>query len=128
MLQFKQNDTAVAIILTLTELTTLSAPFYLFSFTHVLTKDVVAFVKSDEDDESDYPARYNQFTIDPETTFAGEQPGEWHYRVFEQDNADNLDPTLATGLLESGKMILDRTEDFAFELYDSPTSFKTYNG
>lgn len=128
MLQFKQNDTAVAIILTITELVTLSGPAFLFAFTHVLTKDVVVFVKTEPDDESDYPDRYNQFTIDPAVVFAGYQPGEWHYQVFEQADPTNLDPALAGGLLESGKMLLDRPEDFAYTLYDSPTTFKTYNG
>lgn len=128
MLEFRQNDTAVALILTLTELTTLSAPFYLFAFTHVTTKDTVAFVKSDADDESDYPQRYNQFTIDPAAIFAGANTGEWHYKVYEQTAADNLDPSLAGVILEYGKMILDRSTDFAYNIYDSPTTYSAYNG
>lgn len=128
MLEFRQNETAVAIILTLTELTTLPAPFYLFVFTHVTTKDQVVFVKSDADDESDYPQRYNQFTIDPAVLFLGKNTGEWHYQVYEQDNGSNLDPALTTSKLEDGKLILERSADFAFTIYESPTTYSAYNG
>lgn len=128
MLQFRQNDTAVAIILTLTELITLPEPNFLFVFTHVTTKDKVAFVESAIDDESNYLDRYNEFTINPAVLFAGMQPGEWHYQVFEQEDAVNLDPALAGGVLEYGKMILERPTDFVYSLYDSPSTFKTYNG
>lgn len=128
MLQFKQTDTAIALILTLTELVTLPEPNFLFIFTNVTTKDVVAFVKATADDESNYPDRYNQFAIDPSTVFAAAQPGEWHYAVYEQADAGNVDPTLAAGLLETGKTLIERAEDFAYDMYDSPTSFKVYNG
>jgi len=68
------------------------------------------------------------FTIDASTLFAGMQPGEWHYTIYEQVNDINLDPLLAVAELEFGKMILDRATEFEFTKYDSPTSFKTYNG
>lgn len=128
MLEFKQDDTAVPLILTLTENVSLADPFYLFAFTHVITKDVVAFIKADADDESNYPQRYNQYTIDPSVLFDGFHPGEWHYKIYEQDNDTNLDPALSRSVLEYGKMILNRAQEFAYELYDSPTTFKTYNG
>lgn len=128
MLEFKQDDTVVALILTLTELATLVAPNFLFVFTHVTTKDQVAFVKLDGDDESTHPDRYNQYTINPAILFAGMPPGEWHYRIYEQVSTTNLDPTLAGGLVEDGKLLLNRPVDFAFTKYDSPTTYKTYNG
>jgi len=128
MLEFRQNETAVAIILTLTELVTLAAPNFLFVFTHVTTKDQVAFVKLDSDDESEYPERYNQFTIDPAVLFAGKNTGEWHYVVYEQASDTNIDPALATNPVEYGKLMLDRTTDFSYQMYDSPTQYKAYNG
>lgn len=128
MLQFKQDDTAAVMILTLTELVTINTPFYLFVFTHVTTKDVVAFVKAEADDESDYPDRYNQFTIDASVVFAGKQIGEWHYKIYEQSNADNLDPDNATGLLEEGKLLLDRATAFEYDMYNQSTNYKVYNG
>lgn len=115
-------------ILTLTELATLPAPYYLFVFTHVTTKDVVAFVKTEADDESEYPQRYNQFTINASTVFASKQIGEWHYKVYEQEDPDNLDPDDATGLLEEGKLLLDRATAFEYDNYDTTTTYKVYNG
>jgi hypothetical protein len=128
MLQFRQDDTAAEMILTLTEFVTLATPYYLFVFTHVETKNVVAFVKSEADDESDYPQRYNQFTIDAADAFEDQPTGEWHYKVYEQESSTNTDPDLAGGLLEDGKLTLDRAIDFAYDQYNSTTSYKAYNG
>jgi hypothetical protein len=128
MLEFKQDDTAVELILTLTEYVTIPTPYYLFVFTHVVTKDQVVFVKGEIDDESLYPDRFNEFTINAATLFAGKQTGEWHYEVYQQDNGSNLNPALTNGLLERGKLMLVRTTEFAFTMYNQAQTFKMYNG
>lgn len=128
MLECKQDDTAIDLILTLTENVSLDEPNYLFVFTHILTKDVIAFVMTEENDLSSYPTRFNQFTINPITLFAGFQPGVWSYTVFEQTSSTNIDPAQTGAPLEYGQLLLNRVIDFAFTKYDSPTSFKTYNG
>ena len=120
MLEIKQSDTSVNLILTLTELCETSNPNYYFVFTHVLTKDVVSWTELNASDLSLYQERYNKFNVNPSVLFAGEQPGEWHYKIYEND--------INGALLEYGKMILDRSTDFTFSKYDSATSFKTYNG
>jgi hypothetical protein len=128
MLQFKQDDTTAVMILTLTELVTLTVPYYLFMFTHVETKNMVVFVKSVADDESDYPQRYNQFTIDAADVFEDQPTGEWHYKVYEQASSTNVDLALAGGILEEGKLILERATEFSYSMYDQNTSYKAYNG
>lgn len=130
MLEFKQDDETADLILTLTENVSVDTPYYLFVFTHVVTKDVVVFLLGETDDASDYTDRYNWFTIAPVTLFAGFQPGVWDYQVFEQTDSANLDPALTGAVLESGQLLLNRAtaSAFAFDLYESPTSFKTYNG
>jgi hypothetical protein len=120
MLKFKQNDTSISLILTLTELATQASPDYYFVFTHVASKEAVTFTKLNADDESLFKTRYNKFTINPSVVFANKQTGEWHYKVYQND--------INGVLLEQGKMILDRSTDFAYNIYDSDTSFKTYNG
>jgi hypothetical protein len=120
MLQFRQSDTTTSLILTLSELKTETSPDYHFVFTHILTRDTVSFTKLNGDDESLYPYRYNKFTIDPSTLFDGKEPGEWHYKVYEND-ADGT-------LLEQGKLMLQREEDFEYTTYNSSNSFTTYNG
>lgn len=128
MLQFKQDDTEAVMILTLTEFATIHPLYYLFVFTHVETRDVVAFVKSEVDDESNYPKRYNQFTIDASDVFSAKQPGEWHYIVYEQTSDTNIEPSLSGSVLEYGKLLLGRSSEFGYSQYDQPTSYKIYNG
>jgi len=128
MLQFKQDETDSVMILTLTELVSVAPLYYLFIFTHVETKNVVSFVKAEADDESSFPQRYNQFTINAVTVFDGKPTGEWHYTIYEQDEPGNLDPNQTNGLLEQGKLILDRANSFEYDQYDSATSYKSYNG
>lgn len=128
MLEFRQSDTSIALILTLKELTSIADANYLFVFTHILTKDVVAFVKTAGEDESLYQDRYNQYTVNPATLFAGKQIGEWNYAVYEQASAINTDPAQAGAAVEYGKLIIERQTDFSFTQFDTPTTYKTYNG
>jgi hypothetical protein len=126
MLQFKLNDVSAELIVTLTENVSLTNPYFLFVFTHVLTKDIVAFVAGP--DESLSPNRYNKFTVNPSVLFASKQPGEWHYVVYEQLSSNNINPLASGAALEYGKLMIDRTAEFSFNTYESATTFKTYNG
>ena len=128
MLQFKITDSEAYLVLTLNELATLPEPFYLFVFTHVLTKDVVSFIKATADDFSNYPERFNKFLINPNNLFIGKDVGEWHYKIYEQDNGQNTNVNNTVGVVEYGKLILLRNTEFAFKMYNAPVKFKTYNG
>ena len=128
MLELTKGQTSEKIIVTLDELKTLNEPYYLFVFTHVTTKDVVKFIISAEDDESNYPERYNQFNLNTETIFGLKPVGEWHYIIYEQASSTNQDPDLTTSLLEYGKMLLYPTSAFAYTKYDNPVTYKAYNG
>lgn len=114
MIEFNQSVTSYEFILTLTELVTVDNPIYSFTFTHVLTKDVVAFDLTTDDDNSEHTGRYNSFTID---TTQFEHVGEWHYVVTEQQTGN---------VLEKGKMIILR--DFNYTMYGGTTSYKSYAG
>jgi hypothetical protein len=114
MIQFANTETSVEFILTLTELVTVNEPIYDFVFTHVLTKEQVTFSLTNDDDNSDFPNRYNSFTIDV-TQF--DKVGEWHYVVTENQ----------TGIvLEQGKMIITRA--FNYTKYAGTTSYTAYSG
>lgn len=128
MLQFKQDDTTATLILTLSELQTIPDAYYLFVFTHLTTKDVIAFVKAQTDDQSAYTDRHNDFIIEPVTLFAGFPTGQWNYVVYEQASSTNTDTTLTGDPLEYGKIILDRATDFAFAGYEPATTYKGYDG
>lgn len=124
MLQFRQNDTAAVMILTLTEKVTISDPYYLFTFTHATTKEVVTLERYIGADESTQQQRYNKFTINASTLFQNKQVGEWHYKVQELEAAEG-EPG---AVLEYGKLYLERATDFQFSKYETPQSFKVYNG
>lgn len=94
--------------------------FFLFIFTHVLTKEVVQIVLTDLTNSRD---RYSTFQIDTSILFANKHLGEWHYEVYEQET-ESGDPT---NLLENGKMMLTN-EEFEFTMYQAPLTYKAYAG
>lgn len=105
MIHFSKN-TSSEIVLTLTEKQTLTTPNYLFWFKSRGTNQVVKFVVLNADDTSIHKERYNEFTIDVNDYFEDSPEGDWEYRIYEQTSTTNLDPSLATGLLEVGIMRL----------------------
>jgi hypothetical protein len=115
------------VVLTLTEKTTLTNPFYLFVFTHETTKEVVSFVKSSADDLSGYPNRFNEFTFSS-ALFAIASPGKYIYDIYEQASSTNTDIKLTTSKVETGKMDLNTATSFAFKHYDTATNYKQYGG
>jgi hypothetical protein len=128
MLELTKGQAAEKIILTLTELTTLAEPNFLFIFVHTLTRAEVKFVKLNSDDESDYPSRFNKFTVNTAVLFLNQPVGEWLYTAYEQASAVNTDPLATTGVVETGKMMLKPASEFEYEMYEEPTTYKTYAG
>ena len=112
------------VILTLKEKQTLAAPNYLFYFKQRTSNDVVTFVLLNNTDLSAHKDRYNKFSINASTHFANKLAGEWEYTIYEQASTSNLNPTLATGLLETGIMRLDETTTFDFTEYETTNTFK----
>lgn len=84
--------------LTLTEKVTISNPYFLFSFTHLLTDQVVNVILTDI---STHKERYNQFAVVEGTTFTL-LTGEYQYKVYAQTSSSNLDPDLSDELVEQG--------------------------
>lgn len=105
MIYFTKNSTST-IILTLTEKQTLTSPNYLFWFKSRGTNQEVAFVVLNAADLSTYKDRFNKFEIDVDSNFADSPEGDWEYEIYEQTSTSNIDPTLATSLLETGIMRL----------------------
>jgi hypothetical protein len=112
---------ANTVVLTLTEKSTLTSPDYLFVFTNDQTEVEYIFIAADT---SLYPERYNKFTITETATNPDPLDGEvelpilkfYKYTIYEQNSSTNLDPTLATGVVEVGKV----------EVFDTATADSTY--
>jgi hypothetical protein len=124
--QGQSNEIAV----TLTENCTLSQPNFLFRFVNDETHNEYAFIASDE---SQFPARYNKFTIletsDPDT-LDGEielpKTGLYHYYIYEQESDSNLDYTLSTGLVEQGKLTVPGDSPTVNAYTPANTEIKSY--
>jgi len=96
------------VVLTLTEKTTLTNPEYLFSFENDSTRDFKYFIAQDI---SEFPERFNKFLIEESSTedllngkVQLEPNGFWTYVIYEQESSTNLNPALATGIVEKGKV------------------------
>lgn len=127
MLVISKSDTTANIIVTLNDSITLEAPYYLFVFTNITTKEFVKTIINSTSDLSSYQSRYNEFEINASTLFSGKKKGQWLYKIYEQDNDSNLDPTGLT-LIENGKLLLTETTNFAFTGYAASTTYKGYAG
>jgi hypothetical protein len=123
LIQGQEGD----IVLTLTEKTTLTNPYYLFVFTHETTKEVISFIKSYADDTSLYPNRFNEF-IFASTLFATASIGKYIYQVYEQASSTNKDVALTTSMIENGKMDLNKSTSFTYPQYSAATTYKAYGG
>jgi hypothetical protein len=121
MLHFTKGQTE-KVIVTLKEKATLSAPNYLFIFTSKVTNLQIKFVLLNNTDLSAYKDRFNEFSLVVNTYFATALPGEYGYTIYEQTSSSNLDPSLATGILETGQMELNNSTDFEFITYNATTN------
>jgi hypothetical protein len=126
MLLLNNGQVSEELIVTLNEKRTLDTGFYLFIFTHMLTKQVITKIFAFTDDESDYPDRYNSFIFPTAALFTGHPVGQWIYQVYEQVSASNVDPDGLTEV-ERGITMLKGTA-FEFDSYNPATTYKTYGG
>lgn len=117
MIHFTKGQTE-KVILTLKEKQTLSSPNFLFYFTSRVTDLSVAFVVLGSSDLSGFKDRYNAFDIVVNSHFANVTSGEFNYSIYEQTSSSNLNPALATGLVESGQMSLKNSTEFEYTTYN----------
>ncbi len=125
MIHLKKGETS-KIIVTLSEMATLTSPNYLFVFKSRTSNDEVKFVILNSADLSAYKDRFNAFNIVVNDHFLASNVGGWSYKVYEQVSNTNLDPALSTGLIESGQMTLLEATIEPFKTYKTaPKTYKT---
>lgn len=117
MIHFTKGQTE-KVILTLKEKQTLSGANFLFYFTSRVTDQNVAFVVLGSSDLSGFKDRYNAFDIVVNSHFANVPSGEFNYWIYQQTSTSNLDPALASGLVESGQMSLKNPTEFEYTTYN----------
>lgn len=121
--------------LTLNELATLTNPYYLFKVTSEFQNITKCFIAAA--DQSEYPDRYNKFTITESSTevltsgtVEFNPTGQWTYEVYEQTSSTNLNPDAATNRtpLEKGKILVIGTDTITFKKRSSEINYKGYGG
>lgn len=127
MILLTLGQTAEKITVTLNEKRTIDTGYYLFVFTHILTRDVINVIYSFLDDDSNFQDRYNEFDINTNTVFLNKPVGIWLYNVYEQASSSNTDPDGLTEV-EQGIMTLKPGSAFSFTSYNEPSSYKAYAG
>jgi hypothetical protein len=131
MIRIVKNQSNI-IVLTLTERCTLTNPLFLFRFINDESKLSYTFIAQDTSLHTD---RYNRFTIteklNPTLTLSEVYlplSGFYHYEIYEQTSTSNLNYTLATGIVEKGKVKVIGTSTTT-TAYDSQNKFNIiYNG
>lgn len=127
-----EKDTTNTVILTLSEKTTLTDAVYLFEVTCDESGEVKCFIA---EDISTNKYRYNEFEFIENVTedllngtFSLTLQGFYKYNVYEQSSTTNLDPTLATNLIDKGKLKCFVTETEAPTYSGNQTTTVVYNG
>jgi len=122
MINLRKGNTEV-IYFTGTEKATLTAPYFLFVFTHRTTGEIVKVMATNVSTTE----RYDKFSLVVNTYFSSSTDGFWLYSIREK--ASSSDMTVSGTEVETGYMYLRSATDFAPTEYDEQSNdFKTYNG
>ena len=106
--------------MTVTELTTITAPNYLFQFIEEQSGDEVFCILTNI---STGIPRYDEFTIIDGVDVTFPYAGFYTYKIYQQTSAINLDPALSQGLVEEGRAHVYETDSPANEYNTLPTSY-----
>lgn len=99
MLRLEKNSPSTMIV-TVTELTTVSPVHYLFEFEHEQS-----FLKyyCILPNLSTATSRYDEFLLTDGVDVTFDYDGYYTYRIYQQTSSTNLDPDLSDGLVEEGR-------------------------
>ena len=104
------------LIVTVSELTTIPAPHYLFEFIEEQTQEAVYCILPNI---STGIPRYDEFELTDGIEVTFPYAGFYTYKIYQQASAVNLDPALSAGLVEEGRAHVWEA--------DSPASVYDYN-
>lgn len=109
-------------ILTVTEKTTIENAFYLFELIEDQTGESSFLILNKN---SSATCRFDSFTLTEPTDFDFERDGFWSYVVYQQASDSNLDPLLAEGIVEKGRINVYSDTVSGVE-YDNEDTGKVY--
>ncbi len=117
-----QKATSSNLIVTVTELTTVSPVYYLFEFEHeqsflkyycILTNISTGI------------SRYDEFLLEDGVDVNFDYDGYYTYRIYQQTSSTNLDPELSDGLVEEGRAHV-YVQDSPSNEYNENITFNIY--
>ena len=109
-------------IVTVTELTTIPNPSYLFEFVHEQSFKEYHCVLNNI---STATPRFDEFVLIDGVDVNFDYNGYYIYNIYEQQSPGNLDPNNALGLVETGRAEVIELDSPSHE-YDSPIYFNIY--
>ena len=95
-----QKATSSNLIVTVTELTTVSPVYYLFEFEHEQSFLKYYCILTNI---STGTSRYDEFVLEDGVDVIFDYDGYYTYRIYQQTSSSNLDPDLSDGLVEEGR-------------------------
>jgi hypothetical protein len=106
MILLKTNQVNTMVV-TVSQNATIPNPEWLFSFTHIFSKQQVRFIPTDI---SSHKVRYDEFIFVEGQGFGQIQfpyEGQYTYGIYQQpQGSGNLNPALSQGLIETGTSLL----------------------
>ena len=115
MLRIEKNNQSTLIV-TVSELTTIPAPYYLFEFIEEQTQEALYCILTNI---STGIPRYDEFTLVDGVDITFPYAGFYTYKIYQQASSSNLDPALSDGIVEEGRA-------HVYEM-DSPSNHYNYN-
>ena len=117
-----QRNGSSPLIVTVTELTTIASPKYLFEFIHEQSfKSYVCILTN----VSIATLRYDEFLLIDGVDLNFDYNGSYVYNIYQQTSSVNLNPTLSQGIVETGRAEVVEAA-IANNFYESPITFEIY--
>ncbi len=107
-------------IVTVSELTTIASPNYLFQFIEEQSGDEVFCILPNI---STGIPRYDEFIITDGVDVTFPYNGFYTYKIYQQTSSVNLDPDLSQGLVEEGRAHVYESDSPSNEYTILPTSY-----
>lgn len=118
-----QKQSISNLIVTVTELTTISPVYYLFEFEHEQSFLKYYCILPNISSSTE---RFDEFQLEDGVDVTFDYDGYYTYRIYQQASSTNLDPILADGLVEEGRAhvyVVDSpsneyNENITFNIYE----------
>ena len=121
MLKIQKNGTT-PLVVTVTELTTIPNPNYLFEFIHEQSFHTSSCILTNV---SLGIPRFDEFVLIDGVDVSFIYDGFYIYNIYQQTSSTNLNPIFSQGLVETGRAHVVEADSPSNE-YDSPIYFNIY--